>query len=107
MPRRSPFTSVARRLAQLSRPRLADLHVHTTPSDGEFSPSQVVALARQANLCAVAITDHDTLAAVSEARNAAGDTIEVIPAVEITAGFAGRELHLLAYFVLTDHDELN
>src|SRR5581483_446006 len=103
MPRRSPFTSVARRLAQLSRPRLADLHVHTTASDGEFTPAQVVALARQAALCAVAITDHDTLAAA----DAAGEGIEVIPAVEITAGFAGRELHLLGYFVRTDHGELS
>lgn len=107
MPRRSAFTTVPGRLAQLARPRLADLHVHTTASDGEFTPTQVVALARQVGLCAVAITDHDTLAAVDEARQVAGVSIEVVPAVEITTGFADRELHLLGYFVGTDHGELN
>jgi 3',5'-nucleoside bisphosphate phosphatase len=119
MPRRQPFTALCTRLAQLARPRRADLHVHTTASDGEFTPSQVVALARQANLAAVAVTDHDTLAAVGEARAAAGDQearspkaseaspFEVVPGVEITAGFNGRELHLLGYFVRTDYAELN
>lgn len=107
MPRRSPFTTVGSRLAALSKPRLADLHTHTTASDGEFTPSQVVALARQAGLAAVAVTDHDTLAAVGPARTAAESLLELIAGVEITAGFAGREVHLLGYFVRTDHAELN
>lgn len=107
MPRRSPFTTVPGRLAALFRPRRADLHIHTIASDGEFTPSQVVFLARLAGLCAVAITDHDTLAAVEQAQNAASGQIEVVPAVEITAGFLGRELHLLGYFVRTDEPELN
>src|SRR5207237_290523 len=115
MPRRSPFTALCRDLARLARPRRADLHVHTAASDGEFTPSQVVALARQANLAAVAVTDHDTLAAVDETRAAAGDQearspkaseaspLEIIPGVEITADFNGREVHLLGYFVRTDY----
>ncbi len=107
MPRRSPFTQLCGRLAELAKPRRADLHVHTTASDGEFTPSQVVALARQANLAALAITDHDTLAAVAEARAVAGEHLEVIPGVEISAQFAGREVHLLGYFVRTDHTPLN
>ena len=107
MPRRSPFTTLCGRLARLGGPRRADLHVHTTASDGEFTPTQVVALARQANLAAVAVTDHDTLAAIPEAREAAGGRIEVVAGVEITAGFAGREVHLLGYFVRTDHAGLN
>jgi predicted metal-dependent phosphoesterase TrpH len=105
--RRSPFTSVPGRLAQLARPRRADLHVHTTASDGEYTPSQVVALARQANLAAVAITDHDTLAGATETLAAPAGELEVIPGVEISAGFNGREVHLLGYFVRTDHTELN
>lgn len=107
MPRSSPFTSVGRRLAELACPARADLHTHTTASDGEFTPSQLVALARTAGLAAVAVTDHDTLAAVDEARAAAGQHVEVIPGVEVTAAFAGREVHLLGYFVRTDHAELN
>lgn len=107
MPRSSPFTSVGRRLAELAKPARADLHTHTTASDGEFTPSQLVALARKAGLAAVAVTDHDTLAGIDEARVAAGEHLEVIPGVEITAAFAGREVHLLGYFVRTDHAELN
>jgi len=108
--KRSPFTALCQQVARLAKPRRADLHVHTTASDGEYTPSQVVALAKQAGLCAVAVTDHDTLAAVAEAvataRTLSGPVIEVIPGVEITTEFDGRELHLLGYFVRTDHAEL-
>jgi predicted metal-dependent phosphoesterase TrpH len=110
MPRGSPFTLLCRELSRLARPRRADLHVHTTASDGEYTPSQVVALARLAGLCAVAITDHDTLAgvrdAIDTARGLTHPPIEVVPAVEITTTFANRELHLLGYFVQLDHPEL-
>jgi predicted metal-dependent phosphoesterase TrpH len=86
------------------------LHVHTTASDGEYTPSQVVALARQAGLCAVAISDHDTLAGVGEAVAAAKvfmhPEVEVVPAVEITTVYENRELHLLGYYVRPDHPEL-
>lgn len=107
MPRTSAYTLAAARLAQLAIPARADLHAHTTASDGEYTPSQLVANARLAKLCAVAITDHDTLAGVAEARTAAGAHIEVVPGVEISARFDGREVHLLGYFVRTDHAELN
>ena len=108
MPRRSPFTSLCGQLAKMNRPQRADLHIHTTASDGEFTPSQVVAFARQAGLCAAAITDHDTLAAVSEAQEASGEHFgDYPPEWEISAEFAGREVHLLGYFVRLDHQELN
>lgn len=107
MPRREPFTALCQQLASLRAARRADLHAHTTASDGEYTPSQLVALARQANLAAVAVTDHDTLAALPEALAAAHQTVEVVPGVEVTAEFDGREVHLLGYFVRTDHAELN
>jgi predicted metal-dependent phosphoesterase TrpH len=107
MPRRSPFTTVGQRLAQLAHPHRADLHVHSTASDGALTPSQVVAWARQARLCAVALTDHDTLAGIAEARALAAAPLEVIAAVELTTHFANRELHLLGYFVPTDHAGFN
>ena len=94
-------------MAQLAAPARADLHVHTTASDGEYTPSQVVAQARLAQVCAVAVTDHDTLAGVEEARAAAHGHVEFVPGVEISARFGGREVHLLGYFVRTDHDALN
>jgi predicted metal-dependent phosphoesterase TrpH len=107
MPRRSAYTLAPSRLAQLAAPARADLHVHTTASDGEYSPSQVVALARQAGLRAVAVTDHDTLAAITEALAAAGESLEFVQGVEISTAFVGREFHLLGYFVRLDHVELN
>ncbi len=107
MPKHSPFTRLCGRLAQMAAPARADLHVHTIASDGEYTPSQVVALARLAGLRAVAITDHDTLAAVPEALATAGNEIELVTGVEISTAFAGREFHLLGYFVRIDHVELN
>ncbi|MBY0458678.1 MAG: PHP domain-containing protein, partial [Gemmataceae bacterium] len=77
MPRASAYTLAAVRLAQLGAAPRADLHVHTTASDGDYTPSQVVALARQARLLAVAVTDHDTLAGVAPAQEAAGGAVEV------------------------------
>lgn len=101
MPVGQPFTLLCQ---QLARPRFAgrgDLHVHTTHSDGNYTPAQVVELARRSGLSAVAITDHDTTSGVRPARQAAGTapTPEIIAGVEITSEFHGRELHLLAYFI--------
>src|SRR5215470_8936492 len=107
MPRHAPFTRLCGQVAELARPRRADLHTHTTASDGNYTPTQVVALARQAGLCAVAVTDHDTLAGVPEALTHATEAIEIVPGVEISTTLAAREFHLLGYFVRTDHDELN
>jgi predicted metal-dependent phosphoesterase TrpH len=98
MPARSPFTQLCQQTA--ARRGRADLHTHSTCSDGAYTPAEVVGLARRSGLAALAITDHDTLAAVLPARAAAAGTgVEVISAVEITAEHAGCELHLLAYFV--------
>lgn len=106
MPRGQPFTALCRLAARLSEPRAADLHVHTTASDGDYTPSQVVALARQSRLKAVAIADHDTLAGVGPAVEAAGGGPEVIPGVELSAEFGGREVHILGYFARPDDRRL-
>ena len=100
---RSSFTQLCQGLALLSQPTRADLHIHTPFSDGQFSPAEVVRRAKLANLRSIAVTDHDTLAAIPELREAARPHgIDVIPGVEITTEFRGREVHLLAYFV--DHE---
>jgi predicted metal-dependent phosphoesterase TrpH len=99
MPAGQPFTQLCQ---QLARPRWAgraDLHTHTTHSDGNYTPMQVVDLARRSGLCAVAITDHDTTSGIDAAQRAAGPSLEVVAGVEITAEFRGRELHLLGYFI--------
>lgn len=83
----------------------ADLHLHTTCSDGLYSPAEIVDLAARSGLAAIAITDHDTLEGFEPARAAAPADLEVIPAVEVTAHFHESELHLLGYFV--DPDDAN
>src|SRR4051812_24579280 len=102
MPAHQPFTTLCQIAARSPNNGRADLHVHTTFSDGTYTPAQVVDLARRSGLAAVAITDHDTTAGVGPALAAAAGTgVEVVPGVEITAEHRERELHLLAYFVRT------
>src|SRR2546421_10338130 len=104
MPAQQPFTALCRLVAN-ARPHAdrADLHLHTTHSDGNYTPAQVVELALRSGLCAIAITDHDTLEGVAPARAAAAGTgLEVIAGVEISTSHQDRELHLLGYFVSTE-----
>ncbi len=106
MPSKAPFTRMCQAVSTLRGQGKADLHVHTTASDGLFSPQEVIALARQAaGLSAVAITDHDTLAGYYAVKDAIG--IEIIPGVEVSAEFQGRDLHLLGYFVDPEHGDLS
>jgi predicted metal-dependent phosphoesterase TrpH len=108
MPARQPFTSLCQVLRRPRTSGRADLHVHTTHSDGTYTPEQVVELARRTGLAAVAITDHDTLSGIAPARSAAASSVlQVIAGVEITAEFLGRELHLLGYFVDLDDEPLD
>lgn len=82
--------------------RYVDLHVHSTASDGTLTPTEVVELAIQKNLAAIALSDHDTVKGVSEAIQAAkGTELEVIPATELSCYYQGIEIHVLGLFV--DH----
>jgi predicted metal-dependent phosphoesterase TrpH len=108
MPARQPFTALCQIAGRGRHHGRADLHVHTTFSDGRYTPEQVIDLARRAGLSAVAVTDHDTLAGVAPARAAAaGRGVEVVTGVEISAEFEGRGVHLLAYFVDADDSGLS
>lgn len=81
-----------------------DLHLHSTASDGRYSPSDLVAMALERNLLAIAITDHDTTEGIDEALDAASGTeLEVIPGVEISAHVPHEEVHLLGYYI--DHHD--
>jgi predicted metal-dependent phosphoesterase TrpH len=107
MPRSQPFTALCQLAARGRHAGRADLHTHTTHSDGSYSPTEVVDLARRLGLSAIAVTDHDTLGAVPAARAAASGTgVEVVSGVEITAEYRGREVHLLGHFVDPDDPAL-
>jgi len=80
--------------------RYADLHVHTSESDGTLTPRQLVKQALSRGLSAVAIVDHDTVGAIAEALAAAQDTdLEVIAGIELTAQYEKQEIHILGYFL--------
>jgi len=84
-----------------------DLHLHTTASDGRCSPRELVERAAQAGLSVIAVTDHDTTAALAEAdREARRYGIQTVPGIEITAIEAGRDLHVLGYLFDPGHDGL-
>lgn len=81
---------------------LIDLHVHSNISDGTLSPSEVVSLALSKDLKAIALTDHDTIDGVEEARRAAeGTSLEVVPGTELSCNYKGKEIHMLGLFI--DH----
>lgn len=82
--------------------RIVDLHTHSSASDGDLSPRELVSLAAARNVDVMALTDHDTVAGVAEASAAAKDFgIRVVPGIEISAVHREREYHVLGYFVDT------
>ncbi|MEG1957279.1 MAG: PHP domain-containing protein [Lachnospiraceae bacterium] len=73
-----------------------DLHVHSSYSDGTLSPSELVALAVKRNVCAFALTDHDTTDGIKEAMVAAKPhQIEIIPGVELSTNYFNKDIHIL------------
>jgi hypothetical protein len=84
-----------------------DLHVHTTASDGVLSPAEVVGLAGDGGLDVLAITDHDTVAGIPEAIDAAAETaLRLIPGIEVSSTHEGAEYHILGYFVDVQADSI-
>lgn len=76
-----------------------DLQAHSWHSDGELAPSEVVIRAAEAGVALLALTDHDTVAGVAEARRAAsGLSLELVAATELSAvDQGGQDLHILGY----------
>ncbi|WP_438446936.1 PHP domain-containing protein [Gorillibacterium sp. sgz5001074] len=80
--------------------READLHTHTIASDGTETPADNVRTALAAGLFAVAITDHDTVSGIGEALEEGKRVgITVVPGVEISTVAAGRDIHVLGYYL--------
>ncbi len=79
---------------------IVDLHVHSTKSDGSYTPAQLVDYALEKGLSAFALTDHDTTAGIEEALEAAkGKNIEVIPGIEFSSEYEGRDIHIIGLYI--------
>ncbi len=77
-----------------------DLHMHSWFSDGTKSPRELVQLAVNSGLSAIAITDHDTMAGIEEAIAAGGELgVEIVPGIELSVVQKRKPLHILGYFM--------
>ena len=85
----------------------ADLHIHTNHSDGFYTPKEIVLLAKENSIDIISITDHDNLSAINEASALGKELgIEVISGVEISSDIRDKEVHILAYFIEPENEEV-
>ena len=75
---------------------MIDLHTHSSASDGQYSPKELVEKAKSAGLCVLALTDHDTVEGLEEAKEAAKrEQITFVPGIELNIKWVTGEFHLL------------
>ena len=80
--------------------RFCDLHTHSCFSDGSFTPAELIAMAKEAELSALALCDHNAADGLPDFLAAAeGSGIEAVPSVEFSVDFEGEELHLIGMFI--------
>ena len=88
--------------------RTLDLHAHTTASDGDHSPTQLVQHAHEIGLTALAVTDHDTTAGVAEALEAGKRFgVEIVPGIELSAEIEVGQCHILGLLIDPSNAALN
>ncbi len=86
---------------------MIDLHLHTTASDGQCSPAELVERVHASGVTTFAVTDHDTVAALDEVRALIADLpLTLVPGVEVTATWESRDVHVLGYWIDTTHAPL-
>ena len=87
--------------------RIVDLHVHSTESDGTLTPEDLVAEAKKVGLAAFALTDHDTCQGVCKAMPlAASAGIELIPGIELSTDYHGKEVHIVGLYIDIENEQL-
>jgi 3',5'-nucleoside bisphosphate phosphatase len=84
----------------------ADLHTHSSASDGTDPPAEVMRRAVAAGLDVIALTDHDTVAGHEEARRALAPGLTLVTGMELSCRLAGHSVHLLAYRFDPHDDDL-
>lgn len=87
--------------------KIIDLHTHTTFSDGEYTPHEVINQARDKNIGTIAITDHDNIDALKDINYSEFNDITIIPGVELSAKVSHGRMHILGYLIDYYNKELN
>jgi len=84
--------------------KLCDLHTHSIYSDGTSTPDELIRLAEAAGLCAIALTDHNTVSGIPHfLRAAKGSEVLAVPGIEVSSDYLGNELHIVGLFKTLDH----
>ncbi len=110
--KRSSFTKVCQAIHDLQKPIVADLHLHSTYSDGELTPAELVQLALLKGVEVISITDHDSIEGIRALQIAGQITgqmnagVQIVAGVEISCYLEGESYHLLGYFFDPENDEL-
>ncbi len=87
--------------------QIVDMHVHSSASDGTFSPSALLQEAKKAGLSAMALTDHDTMDGIAQAAACAKEIgIELIAGVEFSTDYLEQEIHVLGYYLSEEYPKL-
>ena len=80
--------------------KAVDLHVHSTRSDGTYTPAELVEYAIKKDLRAFALTDHDTTTGIAEAVTASANScVEVIPGIEFSTEYNGKDIHIVGLYI--------
>lgn len=79
---------------------MIDLHTHSTESDGTLTPAELMQLAADIGLSAIALTDHDTVSGLSKAKPVAEQLgLELVPGIELSTDYNGTEVHMLGFYI--------
>lgn len=86
--------------------KIIDLHTHSTESDGTFTPEELMRHAKESGLSAIALTDHDAISGIKKAQPVAKELgLELVPGIELSTDYNGKEIHILGYYIDVEHPE--
>ncbi|NLM35301.1 MAG: PHP domain-containing protein [Clostridiales bacterium] len=84
----------------------SDLHIHSSYSDGNLSPKEIIRIAEDSNIQCISITDHDSISSQRELM-AIDTSIKIITGIELSSEYCGYEIHILGYFIDINNTALN
>ena len=101
------FSQYNKSVMEVVMEKLMDLHTHTIYSDGDKTPKEIIAMAKEMNLSTIAITDHDVIDGIKTLREEDLEGINFIPGVELTAKVDRGRMHILGYDIDINDQKLN